>query len=129
MNKKYEFTDETIKIGDDTLYRIRALIDIPVIGVKVGDLGGFIEKEKNLSHEGYAWVSEDALVSEDAWVSENACVYGNARVSENACVYGNAQVYGNALVFGNAQVYGNACVYGNARVSENACVYGNARVS
>ena len=36
-----------------------------------GDLGGFVEKERNLSQDG------------DAWVSGNAEVSGNARVSGN----------------------------------------------
>ena len=46
--KKYELTNETITIDNGkTLYRIRALIDIETIGVKIGDLGGYIEKEEN----------------------------------------------------------------------------------
>ena len=65
---KYELTSET-KYG---LTRIRALKDFGT--VKAGDLGGWIEKEYNLSQEGNAWVSG------------------------NACVYGNAWVYGNALI-------------------------------
>ena len=49
--KKYEFTGET-KVNDDgvTLHRIRALRDTWYC--KKGDLGGWIEKEENLSHEG-----------------------------------------------------------------------------
>lgn len=138
-------TDLTIKVGEKTLYRIEATKDIEKFGVKVGDLGGYIEKEENLS--GDAWVSGDAkvygnaFVSGDAEVCGNAQVYGNvwvsgnAAVCENACVYGNSQVYGNACVYGNAQVYGNAWVSGEARVSgkarvsENAWVSGEARVS
>lgn len=52
MNK-YEFTGETKVINDwgriVTLHRIRAVIEFGMI--KVGDIGGWIEKEKNLSHE------------------------------------------------------------------------------
>ena len=43
--RKYEFTGEV----KDGLNRIRALRDIPEFGVKAGDLGGWIEKERNLS--------------------------------------------------------------------------------
>ena len=111
MSKKYEFTDETITVNGITLHRIKALIDFDRFGVKAGDLGGFIEVEANLSHDGNAWVYGDALV------------YGNARVSENA------KVFPDALVYGNANVYGNACVSGNALVSGNAWIYGNAKVS
>ena len=55
--KKYEFTGEVkIEFGVK-LHRIRALVAIEAVGVAVGDLGGWIEKEKNLSHSGNAWVS------------------------------------------------------------------------
>ena len=62
-----------------------------------GEVGGWIEKESNLSQSGHARVD------------------GNARVAGNAQVYGNARVLGNALVTGDALVSGNARVYGNAR--------------
>ena len=126
-------TDLTIEVGGKTLCRIEATKDIERFGVKAGDLGGYIEKEDNLS--GIAWVSGDALVYDDALVcgnalvSGNAWVYGNALVSGNAWVYGNAQVHGNAQVRGNTWVCGNALVYGNARVHGNAQVRGDASVN
>jgi hypothetical protein len=47
--KKYELTAETkIEFGIK-LHRIRALVAIAAIGVAAGDLGGWIEKESNLS--------------------------------------------------------------------------------
>ena len=52
--KKYELTEETKVIGGKTLFRIRALRSFG--GIKAGDLGGFIENERNLSHGGNAWV-------------------------------------------------------------------------
>ena len=59
--KKYELTNETITNGNTkTLYRIRALNSIKEFEVKIGDLGGYIEKEDNLSHNGKAWVSGHA---------------------------------------------------------------------
>lgn len=128
MNKKYELTDETKGIGGVTLHRIRALRNIPRYGVKYGDLGGWIEKENNLSHEGDAWVSGNAEVYGNVWVSGDAWVSDNARVSGNAWVYGDAEVYGDALVSGDAWVCDNARVSGNAEVSGNAWVYGNALV-
>ena len=68
--KKFEFTGETKTISlffrTATLHRIRAVAEFGL--VKVGDLGGWIEKEENLSHEGKAWVCGDAEV------------WGNAKV-------------------------------------------------
>ena len=85
--KKYELTDETVRVGSRTLYRVRALRDIPGWGVRAGDLGGFVEAERNLSQFGEAWVS------------------GAARVFDNARVFGNARVSGNARVFGTEILY------------------------
>ena len=110
-------TDLTIKVGLKTLYRIEATKDIEKFGVKAGDLGGYIEKEDNLS--GDAWVSGDAKVYENAWVSGNAKVYGNAQVYGDAWVSGDALVCGNARVSCDAEVYGNADVYGDTIEKEN----------
>ena len=86
--KKYEFTGETKEIRllfrTATLHRIRATVAFGI--VEVGDLGGWIEKEENLSHEGKAWVC------------------GNAKVWGNAEVCGNAEVWGNAEVFSASHV-------------------------
>jgi len=127
---RYEFTGETkIEFGIK-LHRIRALVAIAAFGVAAGELGGWIEKQENLSQvSGDAWVSGDARVSGDAWVSGNARVYGDARVSGDAQVSGDARVSGDAQVSGNARVYGDARVSGNARVSGDARVSGNAQVS
>ena len=84
--KKYELLqDDTKERLGRKLYRIKALITIG-LSVAAGDVGGYVESEKNLSQSG------------DAWVSGNAQVYGNARVYGNAWVSGDAQVYGNARV-------------------------------
>ena len=92
--KKFEFTGETKTISllfrTATLHRIRAVAEFGL--VKIGDLGGWIEKEENLSHEGKAWV----------W--GNAKVWGNAEVCGDAKVWGNAKVCGDAKVFSASHV-------------------------
>lgn len=92
--KKFELTTDTKMFLGRKLFRIKALISFG--NVRAGDMGGYIEKEENLSQYG------------DAWVSGNAWVYGNAKVYGNAWVYGDAKVSGNAWVSGNAKVYGDA---------------------
>ena len=112
--------------------RIQALRDFG--DVKKGDIGGYVESEENLSHDGDCWVSGDAKVLDFAQVSGNAevfgsaHVYGHAKVLGNACVSGRAQVFGNAQVYGEAHVYGDAHVYGNAKVYDKAVVSGSAKV-
>jgi hypothetical protein len=78
--KKYELTTDTKMVLGRKLFRIKALVSFG--NVKIGDLGGYIEKEENLSQEGNAWVSGNAEVS------------GNAKVSGNAD-YATAQGFGS----------------------------------
>lgn len=105
--KKFEFTEEIKTISllfrTATLHRIRAVEEFGL--VKVGDLGGWIEKEENLSHEGKAWVRGDAKVFGNAVVRDNAVVCGNAVVRGNAKVYGNVMVRGNAEVYDEAEIF------------------------
>lgn len=75
---KYEFTGEVKNIGGKILHRIRAVRDIPEHNVKAGDLGGWIEAERNLSQKGAAWVADSALVMDSARVT------GKARVMDSA---------------------------------------------
>ena len=67
--KKYELTTNTKMMFGRTLFQIRALISFG--NVTAGELGGYVEKEDNLAHDGNAWV------------------YGNAEVCGNAKVCGN----------------------------------------
>ena len=88
MEKKYELTDDFICHNGRILYRIRALRDFS--NVRAGDLGGYIQTEHNLSHEGNAWVYDDAKVFDNAEVSGKVEVYGNAHIVGNAKVNGKA---------------------------------------
>ena len=110
--KKYEFTGEVKRIKligtEVVLRRIRAVTAFGA--VEAGDIGGWIEKEENLSHDGSAWVHSSA------WVYGDARVYGDAEVCGDAWVYGDARVHGNARVYGDARVCGNAEVCGDAEV-------------
>ena len=105
MSKKYELTSISKVVNGCTVYRIKALKDFG--DVEKGNIGGYIQSEKNLSQE------------DDCWIFDNAKVCGNARVYENAKVYGNAIVYGNAKVCGNAEVYGDAILSENANIESN----------
>jgi len=114
MGPKYKFTNITIKYDGHILHEIKRLSD--------GKLGGWIEKEENLSQEGNCWVDGEAKVYGDAKVE------GNAQVCDYAEVYDNAKVYGNAHVFRDARVYGDALVRDDVQVADEAEVYGDARV-
>ena len=87
---KYKFTGETKTHFGCTLHQIVCVTAFASIAA--GDIGGWIEKEENLSQSGDAWV------------------------------YGNAQVYGNAWVFGDAQVYGDAQVLLGHHKFKDICI-------
>ena len=98
--KKFELTAESKNFAGKKLFRIKALLSFG--NVKEGELGGFVEKEENLSDNGDAWVSGNARVSGDAEVSGNAWVYGDARVSgdaDYATVHGFGSEYRTTTFF------------------------------
>lgn len=104
--KKFELTSEFItNIFGTKLFRIKALIEFG--NVKAGELGGFTEKEENLSQDGNAWV------------------YDNARVYGDACVCGDA---GYATVHGFGSEYRTTTFFktkaGDIGV-KCGCFYGN----
>ena len=94
--KKYEIVEG----------RVKALRNFD--NVKKGDIGGYVDGEHNLSHEGNCWIS-----SVDAEVSDNARIEGNAKILDYARVSGNAVVSGHAEVTGRARLLGDAKVSGN----------------
>ena len=72
-NTKYILTDVSKEVLGVKLFQIKALVAFG--NVSKDELGGWIEKEGNLSQDGDAWVYGDARVYGDAMV------YGNAWVS------------------------------------------------
>lgn len=120
---KYKLTNDSIKIDGHILYRIRACKNFS--DVKVGDLGGFVQTENNLSHGGDCWVGGNAMVYGDAWVYENAHIYEDAQICGSTYVAGNAQMYGNARSFGFVRIRGNAHIYGNSWIYCAQAIYIN----
>ncbi|MFD3268528.1 hypothetical protein ACE3MS_00020 [Paenibacillus dendritiformis] len=120
--QKYEFTGEaTTDIAEGAiLHRIRAVRDFG--NVKAGDLGGWIESEKNLGHGGHCWVYDNAAVF------GRASVLGYASIRNGAMVYDRAFVYGEAIV-DNSDVFGSATIAGCARVEKRSSVYRYALIA
>lgn len=115
LKRKYEFTGETRDYSGRILRRIVRLCD--------GQIGGWVENESNLSHEGNCWVYDEATVF------ENAVIRDDAQVSATASVHGGARVSGHARVTGNANIYGHAHVCESAVVTDDSCVGGNEVIS
>lgn len=143
--KKYKMTNETMEYNGSTLHRIKALIDIPgPIPVHKGDLGGWIESERNLSQKGKAWIFNEAKVYDYAMIngdahitdlveisgcaviSDRAKVINKAKVHGAAYVYGDSFVMDNSIIINHARVHGHTYIADNSCISDDAEVYGNA---
>ena len=107
-NKKYELTNDTINVGGHILHRIKALKSFG--NIMCGEIGGFIESEENLSYEGLCWVSDSAVVCDNARVYGDARICGYAEVSDSTQVFGNARVSDNAWVSDSTQVFFTCCM-------------------
>lgn len=113
--RKYEVLSEPVTAPNgEVCYQIKALKDIPVIGVEKGDLGGYVSSEISLSHSGNSWVFEggyiggSAIIEGDAIVGDGATVTGTAHVKDNAVICRGVMVDGNAIVGGDVIVrHGN----------------------
>ena len=142
--KKYELTNLTIEDQDSSgrtivVHRIRSLRSFKVTKwvcgkevvaeVRIGDLGGYVEKEENLSHSGKAWVDDIAVVFGDAEVSDNAWVGGYALVHDRAKVYGSAKVR-DTRICGHTEVRDNAVVdKAGKKIKGSTLIHGNMYVS
>lgn len=61
---KYKLTKNTKELLGKTLFQIEATISFGEVAK--GELGGYIEKEENLSQDGNAWVYGNACVNAKA---------------------------------------------------------------
>lgn len=116
--KKYELLERE-KNG---LCRIRALIEIPRYHVKIGEIGGYVESELNLEHDGDCWIFDDACAI------EKANVHGNAGLFNHSVAKGSSGVGGNVRLFHWAEIRDYARASMNATLSDYACVSDSARI-
>ena len=99
MNKKFELlSDDTIEVFGRKLFRIKAKMNFG--DVEAGELGGYIEKEENLSEGGDAWVSGDArvesqkdyIVFKNSWSSFRWFTYTKSnKMWKVGCFYGTGE--------------------------------------
>lgn len=139
----YDSEDESEMEEEYRLYRIQALRDFG--DVKKGDLGGYIQTQKNLSHSGNCWIYDKAIAGDDSKVKDNAkvmdgaIVRGAAVVSKNAVLTDGTRVASSVIVTDNAvvkftDIYGENVIKDNAVLNHgeiwgNLVVSGNAKLS
>lgn len=104
-NKKYEFVEQALfQIGNEqvTLNRIRALRQLNPHRKKdcvhIGDLGGWVESEANLSQEDNCWIDDNSIVLKNGLVKDNAYICGTSIVNDHAVVCDNALIAEHSYV-------------------------------
>lgn len=116
MEKKYELVDV-----DHVYPNVRALRDFG--DVKAGELGGRVDDEESLSHDGNCWVYPGGLVRGHSKVEGNAKVYGTvqhgANVRDDAKICRNASADSGVTVGGTAVLEDYEWVTGSAYVESN----------
>jgi len=97
---------DTKLVRDKTLYRIRALKSFD--NIKEGDLGGYIEKEYNLSQDGNCWIYDGAIVMNGAMVLDNAkvskSIITNGSVVKDNAVLEFCQVFDRTEIGGHVHL-------------------------
>lgn len=110
MEKKYRLLPKNhIDLLGCRLYQIEAVRDFDHI--KKGTLGGYIQSEENLSHEGNCWIDVESRVLDHARVQDDAAIRSSI-ISLNAVIKGTSGVV-------DSYVYGCAVISGNSFVSES----------
>lgn len=131
MEPKYEITGDSITLHETlhthgsshhedrytTLYRIRAIGSSAPVGY--GTLGGYIESEANLSHEGSCWVYDNSVVCDKASVSGSAAISGHSFIVDNSIVKGGR--------ISASRLSGYSCVTGSSEISD--CILYGAEVN
>ncbi len=129
MRKKYILLRNDSKINEwdkSILYRIKSLVDIPQFNISIGDLGGYIQSEKNLDHYQDAWVAGDSEISCDAIIDGNAWV-NNCKISDQCWIGGYSWV-NNSTISGVIMITSYARV-NNSHISGTACIGGKAIIN
>lgn len=140
--KKYEFTGketcieyyDMVNTGYNSRKQTKVVTLKQIRRINDGLIGGCIQSESNLSHLGECFVTDNAMVFEDAKVTGNsmvkneAVIYGNVEIKENASIGLYAELHGNVVIAGSAIVDGNARIYDNALIMDEAIISGGANV-
>lgn len=128
MNPKFRLDYENPEtFAGRALYRIIALRDFG--HVNKGDIGGFVEKEENLSHYGDCWIFDEARAIDNSRIEENAMIFNYSRVHGNAKLCGNVDMFDDAIVAGNAEVSGNVRLADSVYIGDDAKIEYHSNLS
>lgn len=150
---KYNLVEKTpnahgVNIPGRIVYRLVALRDIPLYGVRAGDEGGLVDSPRILSQEGDCWISFGArvlgnvFIREHAYIGDSANVYGRSEkfsitVSGVSSIRGSAKVmtsedneaFQNTVIKEKVRIYNNAIVRDAGEISGTVCIHGSSEIN
>ena len=131
-------SEEESSVVEIKLYRIQALKTFTKSGgynpiIHVGELGGYVETEDNLSQEGNCWIFGDAKVKDGGKVIDDAIIFDKAMVSNNSIIRGNSVVRDRCFVTYRSDIFdstlvGDVTVSGQSSIHSRAFLYGEIEV-
>ena len=123
--KKYELTEQYLyDERNNQVFQIKALKNFG--DVKKGDLGGYIQREYNLSQEGDCWVYGNSSVSEFARVQDDAKIKDFCKMNDYARLRNNSLMLEEAHMEGMTDLADNAIIKGEAHMEGRARAFGDA---
>lgn len=150
MSNNYELSTETENFNGIVCYRVRAIRNIPGLGIFKGDLGGWVQSLDNVEDNaviagnaratgnavvkdnaviqddvivrGNAVVKEESMISKSAIIDDDAVISGHAYISDNVLIENNAEVGEYAVVLNDVKIRGHACVNGNVFISQEGMI-------
>ena len=129
-NKKYEILmDEknTIEWQGRLLHRIRALRDFG--DVKKDDIGGYVEKEKNLSQCGNCWIYNNAKAMDNSLVHGNSKMFDESEIHKSSIMFDNSEMHDYSVMYNNSKMYDNSVMYDNSRMYCNSRMFYNSALN
>lgn len=120
IQKKYKITDISHP-KYPWLHRICSLATVNE-HVPAGTLGGYIQREDNLSQEGECWIYDNAICCEGAVVEKGAGLFDGTMARESALITGDACLYDRAVAEGH-------CYIRNGEIKEEARIAGDAVIN
>jgi UDP-3-O-[3-hydroxymyristoyl] glucosamine N-acyltransferase len=127
MTRKYSRINQSFYLSDGRrVVRIIALRDFR--NVRSGTIGGFIEHDENLSHDGDCWVADNAIAAGQSRVTQNAILRDRAMIDDYVAVSGSAIIQDDAFLYKNVFVYENANVGLKSYLTDAATVSGNSKI-
>ena len=125
--KKYQLIGEPVDYNGHRVRRVCALLSGS--WGPSGTLGGWLESEANLSHEGHCWVGGEAHVVKEATVRDDAVVTDRALIDNQATVRGDARVEDDCWVCNDAVVEDYVRLSGSVHIGNSVRLAGGVHLS